>query len=224
MTRAPSSPINPGASRRLPGKERRRWRASAPSRSWFSALALFLLFAAGFGEALAGIEDIGPPEPFVAEPYVPPPPRVSKVHLKDNGDGTLTDLDSGVMWAQADSYAELGHCLTWHASVEYVKRLRTGGHDDWQLPTLVELYSIYDDTKANIKAWDRDPDNPLALDEKFADGAAYWYWSADHKFTDLSDCCAHSFYFVQGMAHIRRFSYCQNGGVRAIRRPAAAAK
>ena len=181
---------------------------------------LALLTASTAQTARAGIEGIGPPEPYAAEPYVPPPPRVSKVHLKDNGNGTLTDLDSGAMWTQADSYADLGNCLTWHQSVEYVKNLRTGGYEDWSMPSLMELYSIYDDTKENIKAWDKDPENPLALDEKFADGAAYWYWSADHTVTDLSDCCAHSFYFVTGMSHIRRFSYCQNGGVRAIRRPA----
>ena len=195
-------------------------RPPPPHPLYFAAFLILLQTVSVAAPGFAGWRDIGPPEPYVAEPYVPPPPPVSKVRLKDNGDGTLTDLDSGLMWAQADSYADLGHCLSWRQSVEYVKNLRTGGHDDWDLPSLAELFLIYDDTKANIKAWDKDPSNPMALDEKFADGAAYWYWSSDHKVTDLTDCCARSFYFVTGMTHIRRFSYCQNGGVRAVRRPA----
>ena len=37
------------------------------------------------------------------------------------------------------------------------------------------------------------------------------------KETDLTDCCARSFYFVTGMVHVRRFSMCNHGGVRAVR-------
>lgn len=158
---------------------------------------------------------------YEAPPYVPPPPRESKLHLIDNGDGTITDPDSGLMWAQADSYAALGSCLNWHQSVEYAQTLTTGGYDDWRLPTLEELYSIYDDTKENVMGLDHDPEQPLHLDEKFADGAAYWYWSSDHDKTILRDCCARAFYFVKGFANVRRFSFCQYGGARPVRKEAA---
>ena len=135
----------------------------------------------------------------------------------DNGDGTLTELNTGLMWAQADSHANLGKCLNWFQSYEYVKNLRLGGYADWRMPTIFELYGIYDDTKENVISLDHDPNHPLALDEKFADGAAYWYWSGEYEETDLTDCCAESYYFVTGMANVRRFHYCEHGGVRAVR-------
>ncbi len=184
--------------------------------------AIALAMALGFPllnaqPAHAQLEHIGPKPGYEAPPYVPPPPPESRLHLIDNGDGTISDPDSGLMWAQKDSYSDLQRCLNWHQSNEYVRTLNVGGHNDWRLPTLKELAGIYDDTKENVISMDHDPNEPLGLDEKFADGAAYWYWSSDFKETELTDCCARTFYFVKGMVHVRRFSLCAKGGVRAVR-------
>ena len=155
-------------------------------------------------------------EPYEAPPYVPPPPPQSKVHLTNNNDGTSTD-QQGLMWTQEDSYADLGQCLNWYQSYDYVKKLKTGGHSDWRMPTSWEMYGIYDDTLENVMAWDHDSENPLHLHTMFADGAAYWYWSGDKEDTDLTDCCAPAFYFVKGFSNVRVLSTCMNGGVRAVR-------
>jgi len=174
---------------------------------------------AGFGpdeSPYAGPKNYIQDKPFEAPPYVPPPPPPPKTHFIDNGDGTLTD-DHGLMWTQKDSYADLGLCLDWRQSNAYVEELETGGHTDWRMPTVRELYSIYDDTKSNVLAWDEDDEQPLHLDAKFSEGAAYWYWSGEKEDTDLTDCCAYTYYFVKGFVNVRRFSYCMNGGVRAVR-------
>jgi len=121
------------------------------------------------------------------------------------------------MWAQKDSYGELGQCLTWRQSHAYVQQLKTAGQTDWRMPTVKELYSIYDDTKSNVLAWDEDLREPLHLDVKFSKGSAYWHWSGEIQDTELTDCCAYAFYFVKGFVNVRRFSYCDNGGVRAVR-------
>lgn len=117
---------------------------------------------------------------YVAPPYVPPPPPVSRVHLTDNGDGTITDGD-GLMWTKKDSYADMGKCLNWYESEEYARQLMTGGYDDWRMPTVKELYGIYDDTLENVMGWDHDSEYPLRLSKLFADGAAHWYWSGEGK-------------------------------------------
>jgi uncharacterized protein DUF1566 len=155
-------------------------------------------------------------KPYEAPQYVPPPLPKSKVKLTDNKDGTITD-QLGLMWTVKDSYADLRQCLNWYQSHEYVKGLKTGGHSDWRMPNSWEMYGIYDDTIENVMAWDHDPENPLHLSTLFADGAAYWYWSVDKEDTDLTDCCAPSFYFAKGFSNVRRLSMCSNGGVRAVR-------
>ena len=55
------------------------------------------------------------------------------------------------------------------------------------------------------------------IDSKFADGAAYWYWSSDTGTTPLTENCAKTLYFVKGIIKMRRFELCNNGGVRAAR-------
>jgi len=201
---------------RFPRKNRR-----APAVPARAAILLALMLPAGLhpGPASAFDPFCKPEEPYVAPRFVPPPleSRESKIHLIDNGDGTLTDPDTRLMWAQKDSYADLGQCLTFPESLDYVGGLRTGNHGDWRLPTVRELSSIYDDTQANVMAWDHSPQYPLALDRKFADGAAYWYWTSDCGTTELTECCAKTVYFVNGLVHLRRFEMCNNGGVRAVR-------
>jgi len=159
----------------------------------------------------------GEREVYVAPPYVPPPPPKSKVLLVDNEDGTLSTPKYNRMWVKKDSYADLGRCLNLYEAIDYVENLTTAGYDDWRLPGLGELAMIYDNTKESVMGWDHNPEYPLALDKRFADGAAYWYWSLEIEKTDLDGCCATTFYFVNGMPHVRRFISCENGGVRAVR-------
>lgn len=189
---------------------------SCLSRIWKVAFGLMVVAAGGFGTpALAGpyIQQ----EPYIAPPYVPPPPPESKVHLIDNNDGTLSAPDTGLMWVRKDSYSDLGRCLNWYESEAYVKQLKTGGYADWRMPDMEELFSIYDNTKETVIGWDGDEEHPLRISEKFAEGAAYWVWSAEREKTALTECCAFSFYFVKGMIHVRRLTMCSNGGVRAVR-------
>lgn len=180
---------------------------------WFVVILGFLFYPASI---FAGPNPYVHDKPYEAPHYVPPPPPKSRVHLTDNKDGTITD-HKGLMWTQKDSFADLGQCLNWYESYEYVKSLKTGGYDDWRMPTSWEMYVIYDDTIENVMAWDHDPKHPLHLNAMFADGAAYWYWSGDKQDTELTDCCAPFFYYVTGLSSMRRLSMCMNGGVRAVR-------
>ncbi len=67
----------------------------------------------------------------------------SKGRFVDNGNGTVTDTNSGLMWSMLDSLQELKKCLNYESAVKYVQDLRTGGFKDWRLPTESELTGIY---------------------------------------------------------------------------------
>lgn len=59
---------------------------------------------------------------------------------QDNGDGTITDLATGLMWMQADP----GEPMDWPTALAYADSLDFAGHDDWRLPDVKELQSIVD--------------------------------------------------------------------------------
>jgi Protein of unknown function (DUF1566) len=55
----------------------------------------------------------------------------------DNGDGTITDKNSGLMWLQTPKGK-----ITWDQAMEKVKNYEYAGYSDWRLPTMKELYSL----------------------------------------------------------------------------------
>ena len=67
--------------------------------------------------------------------------------LVDNGDGTVTDVATGLMWAKGDS----GVALTWQEALAWVQARNaetTLGHADWRLPNAKELQSLVDYTRS----------------------------------------------------------------------------
>ncbi len=58
----------------------------------------------------------------------------------DNGDGTVSDNATGLMWSQDDS----GEGMDWEAALAYAEAATTAGYDDWRLPNAKELQSIAD--------------------------------------------------------------------------------
>ena len=61
--------------------------------------------------------------------------------LIDNGDGTVTDTVTGLMWQQEEAGV-----MTWEAALAYCENLElpTGKYTDWRLPNRNELQSLVD--------------------------------------------------------------------------------
>ena len=61
----------------------------------------------------------------------------------DNGDGTVTDTQLDLMWAQRDNQAD----IFWEQAPSWIRTKFTNQvgtrYDDWRLPTLRELKSLY---------------------------------------------------------------------------------
>lgn len=81
-------------------------------------------------------------------------------NLTDNGDGTVTDTASGLMWAQADN----GEAVSWEGALAWAEEMNAQGYlgyDDWHVPNVKELQGLVD--------YSRSPDttDSAALDPVF---------------------------------------------------------
>lgn len=72
----------------------------------------------------------------------------------DNGDDTITDSKSGLMWIKMDSYLHTGHWLNWEDAIEYINALNEkgfAGYHDWKMPIIKELTTLYEKEKFNSR-------------------------------------------------------------------------
>jgi formylglycine-generating enzyme required for sulfatase activity len=86
----------------------------------------------------------------------------------DNGDDTLTDRVTGLMWQKEGS----SEGMTWAEAKEYVNKLNSdlfAGYSDWRLPTIEELASLMKSSKA---------EGDLYIDPIFSKKQMFC-WSAD---------------------------------------------
>jgi hypothetical protein len=74
-------------------------------------------------------------------------PGYGQNDFHDNGDGTITDRATGLMWSKADS----GQGMNWQNALAWAQKRNAEkflGHDDWRLPSVKELQSIVDYTRS----------------------------------------------------------------------------
>ncbi|MFA6831361.1 MAG: DUF1566 domain-containing protein [Bacteroidaceae bacterium] len=62
----------------------------------------------------------------------------------DNGDETISDTATGLMWAKSDN----GEGVTWKDALAYAEGSELAGYTDWRLPNVKELQSIVDYTRS----------------------------------------------------------------------------
>ena len=70
--------------------------------------------------------------------------------FKDNNDGTVTDLQEGLMWKKIDLYQEKKIWSSWEESqklIESFNKEAYAKYSDWRLPTRKELQSLYEEDK-----------------------------------------------------------------------------
>jgi len=59
-------------------------------------------------------------------------------NYKDNGDGTVTDHATGLMWHKSGS-SEVSNYKNAKAVVRELNRNKFAGYNDWRLPTIPEF-------------------------------------------------------------------------------------
>ena len=101
----------------------------------------------------------------------------------DNGNGTIIDQNSGLLWQQSGSYHELQKGMNWYQALEYVELKNSkkfAGFDDWRLPTLKELKNLFDASRP-IKSKDNER---IGLPKPFKGGGSYYLWTSTERGLD----------------------------------------
>ena len=86
-----------------------------------------------------------------------------------NGDGTVTDTNTTLMWQQTD-----GGEMTIEAAMIYCDTLTLGGYQDWRMPNCHELFSILN----------HDRPNPAMDTNYFTNTRAEYWWSNQRQMND----------------------------------------
>ena len=122
-----------------------------------------------------------PPVPkVVPTPQARPAGTLMAGRYRDNGDGTVTDVQTGLQWIRFSLGQEWkgGNCVgktrayTWQEALDANEALnRQGGYagdSDWRVPTKEELQSLVDLSRCPIRI------HPTA----FPNASDGWYWSS----------------------------------------------
>ncbi|MBW2411501.1 MAG: DUF1566 domain-containing protein [Deltaproteobacteria bacterium] len=72
-------------------------------------------------------------------------PAQAQNRFIDNGDGTVTDRKSGLMWAKTDNQVD----ITWKQARQWARTKfpvsLTRKYDNWRLPTIKELTTLHEE-------------------------------------------------------------------------------
>ena len=119
--------------------------------------------------------------------------------MVDNGDGTVTDTQTGLMWQKATAPGT----YTWQQALAYAEGLTLGGHSDWRLPNRNELQALVDYSRSAPSI-----DPVLASDTVTSD-----YWSSTTHVDNTGS--AWEVQFLGGI--VRYYPKSSSNYVRAVR-------
>ena len=131
----------------------------------------------------------------------------------DNGDGTITDNATGLMWMQNDSQ----NGMNWEDALNYAENLEFAGYSDWRLPDVKELQSIVDYTRSPATS------NSAAIDPLFqctvitneagqVDYSNYWSSSTHANWSDISGGYASYVSFGRAMGYMNGWQDVHGAG------------
>ncbi len=136
-----------------------------------------------------------------------------KLRFVDNGDGTLTDNETGLMWNKNDSFLDMDKWVTWEEAKVYCLELNKSllaGYDDWRMPTRKEAQSICDPANPVTDAYG----DTVYLVAGFPPGSGATCWTKTLNKNDKSLAVRFQFYNGDYKWHKKGL---RSHGVRAVR-------
>ena len=99
--------------------------------------------------------------------------------LVDNGDGTITDPNTGFTWKKTDAWLDVKKFYTWADHREYVdwvnkNKDKFGGYENWRIPNKAEALTLFD--KTGVKSLTDKNGTSYPIDAIFAPGGASNTW------------------------------------------------
>ncbi len=128
----------------------------------------------------------------------------------DNGDGTVTDNTTKIMWqkcskGQANNATCSGtaRATAWEAAITYCKSLSLADHTDWRLPEIKELESLVGGTAYN----------PSIDSAFFPATVSSSYWSASLRANSTS----YAWYLDFSYGNVSHYDKSSSSYVRCVR-------
>jgi len=163
----------------------------------------------GAGEAFAGLVDTGRDECYSAYPpsyEITCPSKGEYLYgqdaqyrgvqpaYRDNGDGTVTDLNTGYMWQQGDS--QNNRKYTFSEANDYCSALNLAGYSDWYLPSITQLISLIDIRR----------NHPSIDIDYFPDCIDYGYWSDQSSYENYNYAWYVNFSYGNTLTFIKNYA------------------
>lgn len=137
---------------------------------------------------------------------------MENIRFTDNGDGTITDSLTNLMWMKNDSFLDVKRFLAYKIAVKYCQKKNEesfAGYADWRLPDKREAYSLFDKQKELADKYNM----TIHIDPIFTPGCGYDTWTSNTR----GKITAYVFSFNSGRGGHKEVDDILNTSVRLVR-------